>query len=514
MNDGLLPTHLRQRGIVCALLFLFLCFSTLSSIAVSGTTPLGQISIDVPANKTREGDIPTWYLGDEWIYTIDPLYYSSPNGSFSGTIQNLKQKVVGIADGMYEIEITGDITGDLTMSEFSGECNGDITGTSYVRVSDLAEGTTELHSEGTITILVIPLPYELDILTSSSPLLELYDFPFHVGEEWQVHSLSTTSGMFTIENLYEQSLNGNQSIDETVQCTHLEHISVPAGSFDCYTLTRPETMLWFSTDVGNLVKSVVDQNDDNMTIQMTIALQSFAHAPPSMTISEEISPEVAFPSTSIVLSGHVVATSSGDPIQNGDISIQIPCTGDSWTTTTDDEGYYSKTIVAPTMVDDTPCEGETGSGGVIVQCISDSLSGYRVQTFTTLLNTAPETPTIDGTTKGNVGVSYPYTIVSTDPDGDDVYYFIDWGDTTNSSWVGPYSSGESVTISHTFSKKGTYTIQGKAQDVFHSESDWGTFQVTMPKSFFLTIHLRFLERFSYLFHLLQNLLGQNPLFLY
>jgi hypothetical protein len=160
------------------------------------------------------------------------------------------------------------------------------------------------------------------------------------------------------------------------------------------------------------------------------------------------------------------------------------------------------------MIDDTPCDGETGSGGVIVHCESGSLSGYRVQTFTTLLNTPPETPSIDGETNGKVGVSYSYTVVSVDPEGDDVSYFIDWGDTTNSSWVGPSSSGETVTISHTFTEKGTYIIKGKARDVYNVESDWGSLQVTMPKSFFYDIHLRVLERFSYLFQLLQNLLGQ------
>jgi hypothetical protein len=458
--------------------------------------------------KTSEDDIPTWYLGDEWIYTIDPLYYSSPNGSFSGTIQNLKQKVVGIADGMYEIEITGDISGDLAMSEFSGYCNGVITGTSYVRVSDLAEGPTDLHSEGTITVLYIPLPYELDLTTSSSPLLELYDFPLHVGEQWQILCMSTTSGAFTITGLYEQSLNGSQLIDETVQCTAMEQMTVPAGSYECYKIVRSETMAWYSTDVGNLVKSVVDQSDENMTLQVTITLQSFTHVTQPITITEDISQEFAFPGASLVISGQAIATGSGDPIQNGVVSIEIPCTADSWSTTTGSDGYYSKTIIAPTMIDDTPCDGETGSGGVIVHCESGSLSGYRVQTFTTLLNTPPETPSIDGETNGKVGVSYSYTVVSVDPEGDDVSYFIDWGDTTNSSWVGPSSSGETVTISHTFTEKGTYIIKGKARDVYNVESDWGSLQVTMPKSFFYDIHLRVLERFSYLFQLLQNLLGQ------
>ena len=497
MKKYLLTKNLRQNGIVCGILFLFICLSCVPSVSHVATT-----------EKTIEGDIPTWYQGDEWIYTIDPLYYSSPNGSFSGTIENFKQKVVGVADGLYEIELTGDISGDLTMSEFSGECSGEITGTSYIRVSDLAEETTELHSQGTITILYIPFPYELDLITSSSPLLELYDFPFHIGEQWQIVCMNTMSGAFTVTGLYEQSLNGSQVIHETVQCTQKEQMSVPAGSYECYKLARSEAMVWYATDVGNVVKSTIDQSDENMTLQVTITLQSFTRATQPITITEDISPAVVIPGTSVVISGQAIAAESGEPIQNGDISIEIPSTGDSWSLTTDSDGYYSKTIVAPIINDDTPCGTETGSGGIIVKCTASSLSGYRVQTLTTLQNTPPAAPLIEGETDGKVGVSYTYTIITTDSEMDEVMYFVDWDDTTNSSWIGPYPSGDSITVSHTFTEKGTYTIKVKARDTYNAESEWGTLQVTMPKPLSYTMFLRFLDRFPFLFQLVQYLLEQ------
>jgi hypothetical protein len=201
MKKNMFNKNRSRSFFVCAVLFTFICVSMFPSV------------LSTPNQKASEGDIPTWYQGDEWTYTIDPLYYSSPNGSFSGSIENMKQKVVGITDDMYEIEITGEISGELSMNEFTGDCNGDITGISYVRVSDLAESSTELHSEGTITVLFIPIPYELDLTTSSSPLLELYDFPLNVGEEWQILGVTTTTGAFTIEGLYEQSLNGSQYVD-------------------------------------------------------------------------------------------------------------------------------------------------------------------------------------------------------------------------------------------------------------------------------------------------------------
>ncbi|MFO7678282.1 MAG: hypothetical protein R6V50_07880, partial [Thermoplasmatota archaeon] len=53
-------------------------------------------------------------------------------------------------------------------------------------------------------------------------------------------------------------------------------------------------------------------------------------------------------------------------------------------------------------------------------------------------NQAPEKPSITGPINGTAGVEYTYNFVSTDPDGDAVFYFIDWGDETNTGWIGSY----------------------------------------------------------------------------
>ncbi len=507
MRHGKHKRNFSRSLIVWGICIVFLSISIIPAIGT--TIPLYcSLSSAQSCGRTSDGDMPTWYQGDQWVYTIDPLYYSGPNGSFSGTIQNLKQKVIGITDGAYNLEITGTITGELTMSEFSGDLSGEITGASQVRVSDLAEVTTELHSEGTITILYIPLPYEMNLITSSSPSLEAYDFPLKIGESWRLVSFSTISGSFSVQGIYDESFDESQSLDETVQCTQKEQVSVPAGTFECYTIGRSDSTAWYSTDVGNMVKTLIDQSNENSTLQVTLALKSFTRTNQPITVSEDIAPAVALPGTSVVISGQAITTETGEPINNGMISINIPSTGDSWSTTTDSNGYYSKTIIAPIMPDDTPCGRETGSGGVMVNCESGSLSGYRVQTLTTIQNTAPETPLIDGQTEGKVGVSYSYTMVTQDPEGDDVMYYVDWGDQTNSSWVGPYHSEEDVTLSHTYTKKGTYTITVKAKDSYSAESGWGTLQVTMPTALSAPLFLKFLQRFPFFFNLLHYLFRQ------
>jgi hypothetical protein len=98
-------------------------------------------------------------------------------------------------------------------------------------------------------------------------------------------------------------------------------------------------------------------------------------------------------------------------------------------------------------------------------------------------NEPPETPTIDGPTDGQVGVSYNYTFVTTDPNGDNVSYLVLWGDECPSQvWHGPYPSGQVITLNHAYERRGTYIISCRAKDIFELESDVGTLQVTMPKN--------------------------------
>ncbi len=61
-------------------------------------------------------------------------------------------------------------------------------------------------------------------------------------------------------------------------------------------------------------------------------------------------------------------------------------------------------------------------------------------------NTKPNKPTIEGPTNGNIKTSYPYVVSASDPDESIVWYYIDWGDNTNTGWIGLYPSGDVRTV--------------------------------------------------------------------
>jgi hypothetical protein len=122
-------------------------------------------------------------------------------------------------------------------------------------------------------------------------------------------------------------------------------------------------------------------------------------------------------------------------------------------------------------------------------------------------NQPPAAPSIEGTAKGKVGVSYSYNFSTVDPEGDGVYFSIDWGDGASEEWIGPYPSGGVVARNHTWTEKDSYVIKAKAKDIYGNESDWGTLTVTMPSSAAINRpFLSFLQKHPYLFPIVRVLL--------
>jgi len=95
-------------------------------------------------------------------------------------------------------------------------------------------------------------------------------------------------------------------------------------------------------------------------------------------------------------------------------------------------------------------------------------------------NKPPYTPDIIGDIEGIKNRKYEYKIFTVDPNGDDIFYYIDWGDGNNTGWIGPYKSGEKIEVEHSWNKQGRYTIKAKAKDVYDAESGWATLRISIP----------------------------------
>lgn len=153
---------------------------------------------------------------------------------------------------------------------------------------------------------------------------------------------------------------------------------------------------------------------------------------------------------------------------------------------------YDVTIPAGTV-------NTTNVVNVTIESLSSpwiNCSGY----IQIIVNNPPSTTIIDGLTIGNPGIEYQYNFTAIDPDGDDIYYYIDWGDGNSTGWIGPYSSGEKIVKNHSWNQRGIYIVQAAAKDVNGLQGSYGTLTVTIPRSVSKnTVIFHILERFSQIF---------------
>jgi len=98
-------------------------------------------------------------------------------------------------------------------------------------------------------------------------------------------------------------------------------------------------------------------------------------------------------------------------------------------------------------------------------------------------NNKPNNPTIKGKNKIRPGFKYTYTFSAIDPDGDEIYLYVDWGDGANTGWIGPYNSGEEVDLAHSW-EKGSYEIKANARDISCYNSEWVDFDIVSSKARF------------------------------
>ena len=150
-----------------------------------------------------------------------------------------------------------------------------------------------------------------------------------------------------------------------------------------------------------------------------------------------------------------------------------------------DSGYYGpyKSGEKITINLDIPDEGVIDDKWEVYVIAKDEWGAIsEISDFTTFITThSPDAPSIKGSSEGTAGKSYTFNVTATEPDEENILYYFDWGDGTNSGWLGPYPSGTMIEKSHSW-KAGSWTIKVKAKDIHDIESEWGTLKITISKN--------------------------------
>jgi len=137
-----------------------------------------------------------------------------------------------------------------------------------------------------------------------------------------------------------------------------------------------------------------------------------------------------------------------------------------------------------------------GAGDSWVELIIGEADDFEFETYGwDPNNQPPNAPTIIGSSVAMLGAPFPVVYTSNDPDGDNVQYWIDWGDGTVDKWSDYYKSNEEVSSFHTYYKLGIYRISVIAKDSNYAESNWAEFDVTVVKNRIAT-NIRFLDLFK------------------
>jgi C1A family cysteine protease/PKD repeat protein len=145
--------------------------------------------------------------------------------------------------------------------------------------------------------------------------------------------------------------------------------------------------------------------------------------------------------------------------------------------------------------------------------VEDKASNTVEGKFTVQLAYAPSAPIISGPSSGKPNIEYTFSFTSYDEENDQVAYYVDWGDGTNTGWSSYVNSGTTVKFKHTWTEQKVITLKAKAKDSKGAESDWGTHKVSMPKStnrpLFLQFLQNFFEKYPNAFLILQAILQQS-----
>ncbi len=126
-------------------------------------------------------------------------------------------------------------------------------------------------------------------------------------------------------------------------------------------------------------------------------------------------------------------------------------------------------------------------------------------------NTPPDIPTINGPDEGVPNEEYEFTLSADDLQGDNVCFYIDWGDGTF-EWTDLDSAGEEIIVKHIWESKKSYEIKVKSIDQFCAKGEWGKLEINIPRiktandNLLMCLFYRFINSFPILKILMQRLI--------
>ena len=123
--------------------------------------------------------------------------------------------------------------------------------------------------------------------------------------------------------------------------------------------------------------------------------------------------------------------------------------------------------------------------GRLLKIILILITVFTLFQTSAISNLLPDIPEVRGRTRGRVGITYTFSIVSSDPECDKIGYGFcgQWGNMPCNFSLGLVESGEMITINCKWNDSGDYVMRVCAIDCHGSCSDYAIVEIKMQKNY-------------------------------
>lgn len=355
--------------------------SLLSVLALLAAT-LAFVATASPARAVQAAgdDVPVWSTGWSWTYQTTFRYVGS--GADVTLNENVTYTVAGTqsfnGQDAYRLNITGAITGGSGSAQVDGVGNvslsnfsGTVTGTKYVRRSDLAmlQETQAQHLNGTAKLGFISTGITADIDLQMTPQggWRALVFPLDAGQSWQNNVAVDYNGGFSYAA--GSLANGADTFDGTFSMnapSTVTNATIPAagGSVSTRRVHSQDgdtvNTHWYSPSHRNDARELLQLPLDGATLTLDRTLSSASTPAPGTTLTGTITPSLTCAGDEVTIAGRLSTGQSGVPV-----TVKADGIG-TVNTTTGTGGNYTATLVAPAAGDGKSKTGARGSWGVLV----------------------------------------------------------------------------------------------------------------------------------------------------
>ena len=392
--------------VVIGLIFLMFA-APLSSMVTYQALELSEQNIQHAEGWDKDIDVPTWRIGDEWVYEtkfdvaqlIAQANVSASLNTLTGDTTYTVEDILFVTlDGtqtlVYKLVLDGDFTSGnngATLEGVTGRLNIGYEGEDLVRVRDLAV----VNSEFTLDVRFRPFNLgfleqnigEITFDTYYSPPKEKYDFPLHTGDQWYMPfyggtGVSGSSDYFDPTEFDNQGPENNswQITADGVPTDGTDSI-IYSGCDDSFKINE-----WNETGVSQGYNWYCPAVRYNSWMRVSNAagftidwlLKSYspadsygvaaASSPGTRNIEVEVDLQflATLPDSEQMVTATYATSPSGTPQGNTNMQIRYESTDLLANPTTDGSGVINYTLNVSDGIDSTPSSDDYSSNGIIV----------------------------------------------------------------------------------------------------------------------------------------------------